>query len=108
MVEVDVPCARNVAPYRSFFFCAPRDGFSGPGYEQAALQAIAFLQKVYGFVVEDYNFQGVLMYRRVAGAAVSVAARAAGMVGRLARERQELAMQSDCLMREVSLLSLLV
>jgi len=65
-VEVVVLCAGNVAPCRSFFFWAPGDGFSGPGYEQAALQAIAFLQKVYGFVVEDYNFQGVLMYRRVA------------------------------------------
>jgi hypothetical protein len=41
---------------------------------------------MYGFVFIDYNFQGVLMYRKVASAAVSVAARAAGMVGRLARE----------------------
>ena len=48
------------------------------------------------------------MCRRIADVAVSVALRAVGMVGRLARERQELAMQSDCLMREVSLLSLLV
>ena len=63
---------------------------------------------MYGFVVVDYNFHGVVMYRRIADAAVSVTARVVGMVGRLARERQELAMQSDCLMREVSLLSLLV
>lgn len=77
-------------------------------YEQAALQAIAFLQKLYGFVVVDYNFQGVVLYRKVAGAAVSVAARAAAMVSRLAREKEELASQSDCLMREISLLGLLV
>jgi hypothetical protein len=56
----------------------------------------------------DYNFQGVVMYRKVASAAVSVAARAAGMVGGFAREPQELVKQSDCLMREVSLLGLLV
>lgn len=107
-VEVDVPCAGSSAPCRSFFFWAAGDGFSGPAYEQAALEAITFLQKMYGFVIVDYNFQGLLMYRRVAGAAVSVAARAVGMVGRLARERQELAMQCDYFMREISLLSLLV
>lgn len=55
----------------------------------------------------DYNFQGVVLYRKVACAAVSVAARAAGMVSE-AGNQQELALQSDCLMREVSLLSLLV
>ena len=42
---------------------------------------------MYGFVVVDYNFHGVVMYRRIADAAVSVAVRAVGMVGRLARER---------------------
>jgi len=63
---------------------------------------------MYGFVVVDYNFHGVVMCRRIADATISVTASAVGMVGRLARERQELAMQSDCLMREVSLLSLLV
>jgi len=63
---------------------------------------------MYGFVVVDYNFHGVVMYRRIADAAVSVAARAVGKLGSMAREQQELAMQSDCLMREVSLLSLLV
>jgi len=107
-VEVDVPCSEAVASCHSVFFWAPRDEFSRPGYKQAALQAIAFLQKMYGFVVVDYNFHGVVMCRRITDAAISVAARAVGMVGRLAREQQELAMQSDCLMREVSLLSLLV
>lgn len=41
-VEVDVPCSGAVAPCHTFFFWAPGDNFSGPGYEQAALQAIAF------------------------------------------------------------------
>ena len=63
---------------------------------------------MYGFVVVDYNFHGVVLCRRIADAVVSVTAKVVGMVGRLARERQELAMQSDCLMREVSVLSLLV
>lgn len=80
----------------------------GIGYEQAALQAIAFLQTLYGFVVVDYSFHGALLYRKVAGAAVSVAARAAEMVDRLSREKGEFAVQCDCLMKEVSLLGLFV
>jgi hypothetical protein len=38
---------------RRFFFWAPPGELSGPGYEQAALQAVAFLQKMYRFVVVD-------------------------------------------------------
>lgn len=107
-VEIDVPCTDAVFTCRSFFFWAPAGQFSGPGYEQAALQAVAFLQRLYGFVVVDYNFEGVVLYNRVARAAVSVAARAAEILGVIAGEGHELAMQSACLMKEVSLLSLLV
>lgn len=63
---------------------------------------------MYGFVVVDYNFQGVVLYRKIARAAVTAAASTAEIVGMLARERHELATQSECLMREVSLLSFLV
>ena len=56
-VEIDVPCFGAVVASRSFFFWAPQEEFSALGYEQAALQAIAFLQKLYGFVVVDYNIQ---------------------------------------------------
>lgn len=66
------------------------------------------LPRMYGFVVVDYNFEGVVQCSRVARAAISVAARATGVLGRLAGERHDLAVQSDCLMREVSLLNLLV
>jgi hypothetical protein len=107
-VEIDVPCFGTVVVCRRFFFWAPPDELSGPGYEQAALQAVAFLQKMYGFVVVDYNFQGVVLYSEIAWSAVSVAATAAGVLGRVARGRKELVVQSECLMKEVSLLSLLV
>lgn len=63
-------------------------------FGQAALQAIAFLQKLYGFVVVDYNFQGVLLYSEVARSAVSVVATAAGILGRVARGRKDLLIQS--------------
>jgi hypothetical protein len=107
-VEIDVPFAGEVVSCRRFFFWASADEFQRPGYEQAALQAVSFLQTMYGFVVVDYNFQGVVLYRRIARAAVATAVSAAEIVGRLARERHELATQSECLMREVSLLSVLV
>lgn len=81
-VEIDVS--------RRFFFWAPPGELSGPGYEQAALQAVAFLQKMYRFVVVDYNFQGVVQYSEIARSAVSVAATAAGVLGRVARGRKEL------------------
>lgn len=48
-----------------------------------------------------------MLYRKLARAAVSVAARAAGIVSKLL-DQPELAVQSDCLLREVSLLNLLV
>jgi hypothetical protein len=101
-IEIHVPCVGAIVPYGSFFLSP--DALSGAGYQQAALQAIAFLQTLYGFVVVDYSFHGALLYRKIASAAVSVAARAAGMVDRLSKEREEFAVQSDCLVKEVSLL----
>jgi len=107
-VEIDVPCFGAVVASRCFFFWAPQEEFSAPGYEQAALQAIAFLQKLYGFVVVDYNFQSVVLYSRVARDAVAVAATGTGILSRIGVERKDLAMESAYLMKEVSLLSLLV
>jgi hypothetical protein len=92
-VEVDVPCAGAVMACRSFFFWAPPGELSAGGYEQATLQAIAFLQRLYGFVVVDYSFQGVVLYSRIARDAVSVAAAATDILSRIARERRDLAMQ---------------
>lgn len=55
-VEIDVPSNSEVAPCHSFFFWALADESQHPGHEQAALQAVSFLQTMYGFVVVDYNF----------------------------------------------------
>lgn len=107
-VEIDVPCFCAVVASCSFFFWAPQEEFSAPGYKQAALQTIAFLQKLYGFVVDDYNFQSVVLYSRVARDVVAVAATATGILSRIGVERKDLAMQSAYLMKEVSLLNLLV
>ncbi|KAG0516852.1 hypothetical protein BDA96_09G037900 [Sorghum bicolor] len=107
-VEVEVPCFDTHRACRSFFFWAPQSEFSGAGYEQAALQAIAFLQNLYGFVVVDYNFQGVVLCRRVARSALAVATRAAGILARVDNNRKDLLMQSQCFMKEVSFLNLFV
>ena len=70
---------------------------------------------MYGFVVVDYNFQGVVLYRSIAQAAVFVAARAAGLLrlvsdatwGSLASQ-PDLVVESECFLKEVSVLSRLV
>jgi hypothetical protein len=51
----------RVSERRVAHLSSPPVVFSFPGYEQAALQAIAFLQRMYGFVVVDYNFQNVVL-----------------------------------------------
>jgi len=40
-VELDVPSFDTILASHRFFFWAPSDEFSGAGYEQAALQAVA-------------------------------------------------------------------
>jgi hypothetical protein len=107
-VEIEVPCFDAFFACRSFFFWAPPGESSDAAYEHAALQAISFLQKLYGFVVVDYNFQGIVMCSRIAHSAVTVAAKATGILSRVARDRKDLITQSECLMREVSVLNLLV
>ena len=55
-------------------------------YEQAAFQAVSYLQGLYGFLVLDYNYHALLYYRRVAYSAIQLAAGAvswAGVVDRL-------------------------
>lgn len=63
---------------------------------------------MYGFVVVDYNFEGVVLCSRVDRAAISVATRAIGILGRLPKEPHELVLQAECLRREVSVLNLLM
>ena len=43
-------------------------------YEQAALQAIKFLQGLYGFVVRDYKYECVVVYMNCGNAAVAIVA----------------------------------
>jgi hypothetical protein len=50
-------------PARFIFWGNALPGF--PSYELAALEALMFLQNLYGFVVLDYSVHGLLLYRRL-------------------------------------------
>jgi hypothetical protein len=63
-------------PRRRFFWSSVWCGCTD-AYDQAAVQAIRFLQGIYGFVVRDYNYDSMLAYRESMRSAVVVAASAA-------------------------------
>lgn len=65
-------------PYFKLLQLSVPDGLDAAfGYQEAALQAISILQGLYGFIVVDYSFPGLMLYKGIARAAVSAAARAA-------------------------------
>uniref|UniRef100_A0ACD5UMR4 Uncharacterized protein n=1 Tax=Avena sativa TaxID=4498 RepID=A0ACD5UMR4_AVESA len=85
-VEIELPMdAVVMVPRRKFFWCASRRECLD-AYDQASLQAIAFLQRMYGFVVSDYNYGCMMSYRDSMYSVVVLVACAARRVGRLERE----------------------
>jgi hypothetical protein len=84
-VELELPRDGVAAgPQRKFFWSVV---WSGCGcldaYDQAAIQAIRFLQAMFGFVVRDYNYDCMIAYRDSVRSAVLVAVCAAGHLGQL-------------------------
>uniref|UniRef100_A0A453AXF6 Uncharacterized protein n=1 Tax=Aegilops tauschii subsp. strangulata TaxID=200361 RepID=A0A453AXF6_AEGTS len=75
-VEVEVPGDGVFEMPQRVFFWSPACLGSAEAYERAALQAISFLQGLYGFVVRDYNYDCVVVYRNYGKDAVAVAASA--------------------------------
>ena len=73
-VELEVPVVNHDGMLQRRFFWA----YASSGYtrlhDQAAFQALSFLQEFYGFVIVDYNYHGMLAYRELARAAVIFAA----------------------------------
>ena len=55
-------------------------------YDHAAMQAIRFLQGIYGFVVRDYNYASMRVYRETMRSAILVVVCAARYSERLERE----------------------
>ncbi|GJN34881.1 hypothetical protein PR202_gb23583 [Eleusine coracana subsp. coracana] len=71
-VEVELPRAsRGGASDRVFFWGSSANAAMLP-YEQAAFQPVAFLQSLYGFVVLDYNYPGLVYYSNLAGSALAL------------------------------------
>ncbi|CAM0875649.1 unnamed protein product [Alopecurus aequalis] len=85
-VELELPVAdTGLLPERRFFWSAAWRGCMD-AYDHAAVQAIRFLQGMYGFVVRDYNYDSMLAYRDGMQSAVIVASLAARHTARLERE----------------------
>lgn len=47
-------------------------------FECASLQAVIFLQRIYGFIVVDYGYYGMLAYRTLGSVAANLAAEVIG------------------------------
>lgn len=65
-IELELPLMLSRATSRRLFFWADSGIEPSAAYEAAALQALVFLQDRYGFVVLDYSFQGLILYRTLA------------------------------------------
>jgi hypothetical protein len=85
-VELELPAAGGAAgPRREFFWSVVWHG-SLDAYDQAAVQAIRFLQSIYGFVVRDYNYDCMVAYRNCLRSALVIASSAACRLARSERE----------------------
>ncbi|KAM0832574.1 hypothetical protein ACQ4PT_064805 [Festuca glaucescens] len=72
-VELELPAAGGAAgPRREFFWSVVWHGCLD-AYDQAAVQAIRFLQSIYGFVVRNYNYDCMVAYRNCVRSAVLIA-----------------------------------
>ncbi|EES05157.2 hypothetical protein BDA96_04G168800 [Sorghum bicolor] len=61
-IEIELPLLFHNDMPRRFFFWSSGQSMSAYEYEDAALQAIAFLQSLYGFTIADYNYQTMAQY----------------------------------------------
>ena len=73
-VEIEVAISDDPAMTRTHFFWSTGHTEMLLLYEQAALEAIRFLQGLYGFVIADYNYGGMVGYRSLARSAALLAA----------------------------------
>ncbi|KAM0844822.1 hypothetical protein ACQ4PT_056765 [Festuca glaucescens] len=72
-VELEIAVVQEgPAPTRFFFWSSVSCGSQSP-FEESALQAIRFLQRLYGFVIRDFNYEGMQAHRDLARSAVVLA-----------------------------------
>jgi hypothetical protein len=60
-IEVELPPMFGRTQSSRVFYWAPSGIDSNVAYEAAALQAIMALQSIYGFVIHDYSFHGLVL-----------------------------------------------
>jgi hypothetical protein len=72
-VDIEIDVAREGATPTRFFFWPSASAGSWCPYEVSALQAVRFFQRLYGFVVRDFNYEGMQAYRNLAWSAVVLA-----------------------------------
>jgi len=63
-IEIELPAPNLLSGSQIFFFWAYAQPDAISGYEKAALQAVRYLQSIYGFIVADYSFEGMVVYRK--------------------------------------------
>lgn len=73
-IEIEIPTIATLFSSSRIFFSAIAQHSPLAAYEEAAFQAVCHLQSIYGFVVMDYIFQGMIVYRKIAQAALALAA----------------------------------
>ncbi|KAJ1270375.1 hypothetical protein BS78_06G048200 [Paspalum vaginatum] len=69
-VELVLPAPTTGSSGATIFFWSPVQTTCCGAYEQASLKAISYLQSVYGFLVVDYSFQGLVAPRSIIGLAL--------------------------------------
>ncbi|KAM0840853.1 hypothetical protein ACQ4PT_059380 [Festuca glaucescens] len=73
-VEIELPVSGAPNEFRTHFFWSSGHAELCLLYEQAAFEAITFLQGLYGFVIADYNYEVMVGYRTLARSAALLAA----------------------------------
>ena len=73
-VELEIAIVQKGAMPTRFFFWSSWSSGSRCPFETSALQAVCFLQSMYGFAVHDFNYDGMQSYRNLARSAIVLAA----------------------------------
>ena len=81
-VELELDVLQGARPARIFFWACASVGSPCP-YEESAFQAVRFLQTLYGFILHDFNYEGMVAYREIAQSAVFLAGMLARSVSHL-------------------------
>lgn len=74
-IELQLPSLLNETNPQTLFFWADPGIERFTSYEAASLQALIALQRIYGFVIADYNIHGLLLYRTLSRRLLPIANR---------------------------------